>query len=69
MSEAFLALLVGALLAFHAAMALRWERERARLLAVIVAPSPGAAYRAAEASEPRTDTGERPSRPVPVGAE
>jgi branched-subunit amino acid transport protein len=66
--EIFYALVIGALLVFHAAMALRWERERARLLAAIVAPAPAAAVRALTI-ETATQPAEAKLRPVPVGAE
>ena len=68
MIEIFYAAVIGGLLVFHAAMALRWERERARLLAAIVAPAPAAAVRALtiEASK---GPAEHKVRPVPVGAE
>jgi len=66
--EIFYAAVIGALLVFHAAMALRWERERARLLAAIVAPAPTTAVRALTIEAPK-EPAEPKVRPVPVGAE
>lgn len=69
MTTVVLALVVAGVLAFHGWQAREWTRERARLIAAALAPTPFQAQVAVNPTPPapRRDDSERPTIPIAVG--